>query len=63
LDTVDDKISEKKDIGHTNENESERATTPDQSPSTKAKLRKVCRVILFYIILIYTKILLAGFYV
>jgi len=62
LDTVNDKISEKKDIGHTNENESERATTPDQSPSTKAKLRKVCRVILFYI-LIYTKSLLAGFYV
>jgi len=32
---------EKKETENKNEVRSERATTPDQSPSTKAKLRKV----------------------
>jgi len=33
---------EKKETENKNEVRSERETTPDQSPSTKAKLRKVC---------------------
>lgn len=40
--TVAENILEKKETENKNEDRSERATTPDQSPSTKAKLRKVC---------------------
>lgn len=39
---------EKNKIETKNDVEPERATTPDQSPSTKTKLRKVCIVIVFY---------------
>jgi len=38
---------EKKETENENEVRSERETTPDQSPSTKAKLRKVCLSINF----------------
>jgi chromatin licensing and DNA replication factor 1 len=50
--TNTDNILETKKIEDKNEVEPERATTPDQSPSTKAKLRKVCISLLNNIILI-----------
>jgi len=39
---------EKKEAENEHEIRSERATTPDQTPSTKAKLRKVCLSIQYY---------------
>lgn len=40
--TNTDNVVETVETEHKNEVEPERARTPDQSPSTKAKLRKVC---------------------
>jgi len=45
---VAENILEKKETENKNEVHSERATTPEQSPSTKAKLRKVCLSIVVY---------------
>lgn len=44
---VTDNCLEKNEIETKNDVEPERATTPDQSPSTKTKLRKVCTIIIF----------------
>lgn len=42
---ITENILDNKETKNNDEIETERPTTPDQSPSTKAKLRKVCKTV------------------